>query len=143
MATRLSYFLHILVLWHFTQCDGKCSDIGDGGEGCWYTLWYLWFILVLFFIGVSVLVMFYCKVRAKNRVTSISGGRRNNVMVAPVQPPPYSLNDPGSAPPSYHTAMATQSLPPGYVGEPPRYQTRAPSSMSILSNPPPYSPPRR
>ncbi|XP_041367414.1 uncharacterized protein LOC121382015 [Gigantopelta aegis] len=154
MASRPKCFLQSLfvVIVSISQVlASSCSSTFKSVSDCWYTLWYFWFVLILFVVGVTILLMFYFKIRTKNRVTNFIGAGNPNIVSMPRPPPSYIASYP---PPSYEATITNQLPPPVYLPVPSGYmtemhtmpnnnhdETQFPSTLSIdaLSSPPPYS----
>lgn len=134
------------------QICRACSADNKEDSGCWYTLWYIWFVLGLFVIVIAVLVILYIKHRTKER--SRARRRRRSTRTVPIHivptgPPGYA--EPSHKPPSYDEATRQQpgTTVPGiipYYNDDYGYQP-PPTSMRMVTSmdptqplPPPYEP---
>ncbi|KAL4222091.1 hypothetical protein ACF0H5_018132 [Mactra antiquata] len=98
----------VVVLGTLRVCSA-CSSNNKDDTGCWYTLWYIWFVLGLFVIVIAVLIILYIKHRTKER--SRARRRRRSTRTIPISivpsgPPGYA--EPSHKPPSYDEAVRTQ-----------------------------------
>ncbi|KAK3591933.1 hypothetical protein CHS0354_031434 [Potamilus streckersoni] len=117
-------------------CSGCTdSDKNQDSSACWYTQWYIWFVLGLFIVVFFILIILYIKHRKKERSRVSRLHRRNGritpIRVAPLQPPPYS--EPSHKPPSYEEALSHSVYPsyiPGYM-EPQIHQSNR--NMQVTS----------
>lgn len=125
-------------------CSACSSGKNNDDTTCWYTLWYIWFVLGLFIIVFAVLVILYIKHRTKerSRVQRLHRNQRSiQVSAAPQLPPSYT--EPSHKPPTYEEALAQPinnhiyatcpGVIPGYM-EDYSYQP-PPTSMRMASSP--------
>ncbi|KAH3706246.1 uncharacterized protein LOC127858112 [Dreissena polymorpha] len=84
----------------------KACEDNAGDSKCWYTLWYIWFVLGLFLVVIIVLLVLYIKHRAKER-NRVRRRRRSTrtvpVHIVPTGPPAYT--EPSHKPPSYEESI--------------------------------------
>lgn len=84
-----------------------CSSDDKGDSGCWYTLWYIWFVLGLFIVVIAVLVVLYIKHRNKERSRARRRRRSTRTIpihIVPMGPPAYA--EPSHKPPTYDEAIS-------------------------------------
>lgn len=138
-------YIQILVGYLAVQICSSCSaDKNKDDTSCWYTLWYIWFVLGLFVIVFAVLVLLYIKHRTKerSRVRRLHRNQRSvQVCIAPQQPPPYA--EPSHKPPTYEEALTqpiAQPIQITYPGMIPGYTDDyayqpPPTSMRMVTTP--------
>ncbi|XP_052761211.1 uncharacterized protein LOC128203691 [Mya arenaria] len=83
-----------------------CGNNGKDSSSCWYSLWYIWFVLGLFVVVILVLVVLYVKHRTKERNRQRRRRRSTRTIpihIVPAGPPSYA--EPSHKPPSYNEAM--------------------------------------
>ncbi|XP_060584036.1 uncharacterized protein LOC132740194 [Ruditapes philippinarum] len=76
---------NVVVFSHTFQICSACSSDDKEDSGCWYTLWYIWFVLGLFVVVIAVLVILYIKHRTKER--SRARRRRRSTRTVPIHLP--------------------------------------------------------
>lgn len=146
MTLNWIYSASIVLLALCTQGAVACSD-DDDGSACWYTLWYIWFVLGLFLVVTGVIIVLYIQHRSKERNRSRRRRRSTRTMpihIIPTGPPGYA--EPSHKPPSYedairqppHLVQPLTQVPGGVVTFAEEYGYRPPpTSLRMVPNTPP------